>query len=949
MLYLKSIRLQIIYCLVTMVFMLVALPAQAAGTGKVIINEFLALNSGGLQDEDGEYSDWIELYNPGATAVNLKNWSLTDDASTLSKWVFPDVTIGAGKYLVVFASGKDRKTQSPKFHTNFKLSGGGEYLALLEPGKIVAYEYAPRFPAQQPNVSYGVYMDQYTFFNTPTPGAKNTIVGQVLSPVFSVERGFFDKAFTVTLSVADELTKIYYTTDGTIPSAKSKLYTGPISITTTTPLSAVSIKSTSKSPTVVHTYFFVKDIANQPNNPAGYPDRWGHLNYAIAPYALGEEAPADYAMDPNVCSDPAYKNLIKGAFLAIPSVSIVTNAGYIFSHSTDPDTGGIYIYTGDSGNPKSEGGGTLGDGWERPASIEFYEPSTGKQFQINCGLRLHGGNSRKPYNSGKHSFRAHFKKQYGAGNLYYDLFDDETASDKFGHLIFRAGYNFSWLTGEDHQREGAQYTYDSFAKRTQLAMGHLATHDRFVHLFINGLYWGLYDITERVRNKFAAEYLGGAEEDYDVVDDEYAAAGSKGGAVEGDLAAFTEMLALAKAGSYDELLSKQLLDMENFIDYMLLNFYIGNNDWGKNNWYAVRNRVNPGKGFQFFVWDAENSLRGPVKELEGVDVNKIAGNYISKAGQYSLEGPLREMLFGIKEGGNVRGGLCGNAEFKMLLADRIQKHFLGEGVLAKEKTIARYQKLAAELNLPIILESARWGDYRSTTLPRTATHITYTRNDHWLVVKEDLLTNYFPRRTAIVFAQLRDSGLFPTIDAPVFSVSGGVVTDSFDMSMAATSGSIYFTTDNTDPRVSVTGAVSSTASLYSKPLPIVGKGVIQARVKLGNEWSALTSVTFYDRKEPIVNPDPDPKDTLQLAAPIAESDPILFYIEDDILYYTLPTEGNVSVEVFNINGNLVRQIGRTYQVVGTHQVDLKNLNIGIYICRLKWNKNITTRKIIKLY
>ncbi len=743
----------------------------------------------------------------------------------------------------------------------------------------------------------------------------NTLAEQVSAPVFSVERGFYENTFPVSLTVDDPDTKIYYTTDGTIPGAESTLYVNPVNITTTTPLSAICIKDGVSSPVITNTYFFIKDIVNQPNNPAGYPDRWGYLNYGIGDYKAGERAPADYEMDKNICEHPDYKDLIKDAFLAIPTVSIVTNSGYIFSHSTDPDTGGIYIYTGDSGNPKDNGGNTLGDGWERPASIEFYEPGTGKQFQINCGLRLHGGNSRKPYNTGKHSFRLHFKKQYGAGSLHYNLFEDETASDKFGHLVFRAGYNYSWLKNADKERERAQYIYDAFAKKTQTGMGHLSTHDRFAHLFINGIYWGLYDISERVRNKFTAEYLGGEEDDYDIIDDE--------GLVEGALTSYTQMLTLAKAGKYNELLSENLLDMENFIDYMLLNFYIGNNDWGKNNWYAARNRVNPGKGFQFFSWDAENSLND-------ININRIT----------TVEGPLREILFGSSSGSGVSGGLCSNKEFKLLLADRIQKHFFAGGVLTETKTTECYQKLAAEIDLPIILESARWGDYRKKTIPHNDTKILYTRNDHWLPVKEDLLANYFPKRTGIVFKQFRDLGLYPSIDAPIFSSGGGSITEPVDLSITATSGSIYFTTDGTDPRESGTETISGNAFLYNKPLHVVGKGTILARAKNGSTWSALSEVTFKGGSEDMFIDN-------YTGITIVESNPVIIRFENNILYYTLPEDGNVIVEIFTIDGKFIRSINDTFKTIGTYQINLASLPKGIYICKLKCDKNITSQKFVK--
>ncbi|WP_163319720.1 chitobiase/beta-hexosaminidase C-terminal domain-containing protein [Dysgonomonas sp. 520] len=889
----------------------VTLSGYAEGTKKILINEFLALNSNGMKDEDGDNSDWIELYNPGSEAINLKGWTITDNASKLDKWTFPSVTINAGGYLVIFASEKDKSNSGSNLHTNFKLSGGGEYLAILEPGQIVSDEYAPYYPAQQTDISYGHYMGQHTIFATPTPGAENTFTGQALAPVFSKTRGYFDEAFSVTLSVGDPDTKIYYTTDGTRPTESSTLYTAPINITTTTPLSAIGVKDGVSSAVTTNTYFFVKDIVKQPANPAGYPAKWGHLAYGTGGYAAGEKAPADYEMDPEICNNAAYKDLLEDAFLAIPTLSIVTTPGYIFSDSRDPETGGIYIYTGKSGNPKNLGGGTLGDGWERPTSIEYFEPKTGKQFQINCGLRLHGGNSRRPYNSGKHSFRVHFKKIYGAGNLHYDLFDDDTANDKFGHLVFRAGYNFSWITGGSgdnaDQRLRAQYMVDPFAKKTQSEMGHHAVHDRFAHLFINGLYWGLYDISERVRNQFTSEYMGGKEEDYDVIDDD--------GLVEGQLTAYNQMLSLAKSKNYNELISQKLLNMENFIDYMLLNFYIGNDDWGKNNWYTARNRVNPGKGFQYFSWDAENAL-------SNVNNNKIL----------NFEGPLREMLFGASKDA-TNGGLSQNAEFKLLFMDRVQKHFLNDGVLTPEKTAERYLKLADEIDLPIILESARWGDYRKKVLTRDNVRITYTRNDHWIPMKDALCNDYFPARTEIVYNQLKALGLTTPIDAPVFSSKGGSITEPIDLTISATSGSIYYTIDGTDPRVANSGDVSSGGLLYNSPLQVVGKGTIKARAKNGSTWSALSEVTF--------------KDGGQSGMLAEQENAVNIYYDNGMLHYVLPSDGNVTIEIYSAEGKCVQRISNNDAFAGVNHIELTNYSRGVYIYKMVYNNSIVSGKFVK--
>ena len=123
-----------------------------------LISEFMASNDSTLDDEDGDSSDWIEIFNAGDAPVNLDGWRLTDDANDLSKWSFPEVSLNAGQYLVVFASSKDRsEADGTELHTNFKLSAAGEYLGLIEPdGVTVAAEFAPAFPAQSTDVSYGL-------------------------------------------------------------------------------------------------------------------------------------------------------------------------------------------------------------------------------------------------------------------------------------------------------------------------------------------------------------------------------------------------------------------------------------------------------------------------------------------------------------------------------------------------------------------------------------------------------------------------------------------------------------------------------------------------------------------------------------------------------------------------------------------------------------------------
>ena len=157
---------------------LFALPALA----QLQISEFMAVNTNGLQDLDGAFSDWIEIHNTSNAAVNLQGWFLTDSSNNLAQWAFPATNLPAGGYLVVFASGKDRT--NAEFHANFSLSADGEYLALVRPdGTTVAQEFAPAYPPQYANVSYGLQTQgtnptlragQPGFLIYHTPGAANS-------------------------------------------------------------------------------------------------------------------------------------------------------------------------------------------------------------------------------------------------------------------------------------------------------------------------------------------------------------------------------------------------------------------------------------------------------------------------------------------------------------------------------------------------------------------------------------------------------------------------------------------------------------------------------------------------------------------------------------------------------------------------------------------------------
>lgn len=219
-----------------------------------LITEFMAVNDTMLADGDGNFSDWIEIHNPTAVTIDLNGWHLTDDATNLDKWTFSSVAqsvIPAGGYLVVFASGQPTETYidgGGNLHTDFKLSGSGEYLALVDSALAIAHEYAPTFPAQSADISYGlaesggVYdLEQLVYLSDPTPGADNGLGAGLVT--YSHTSQTFSTNFDLTLTTANPTAAIRYTTNGAIPNANSQLYTGPIHVNSSMRIRAAAFGS----------------------------------------------------------------------------------------------------------------------------------------------------------------------------------------------------------------------------------------------------------------------------------------------------------------------------------------------------------------------------------------------------------------------------------------------------------------------------------------------------------------------------------------------------------------------------------------------------------------------------------------------------------------------------------------------------------------------------------
>jgi hypothetical protein len=818
----------------------------------LVISEFQA-SAGALVDEDREPQDWIEILNRGAIDVRLAGWSLTDDPADPGKWVFPDLVLAFGQSIVVFASAKDRRPVDGKpLHANFKLNAAGEYLGLYssESPRRAVHEFRPAYPEQRPYHSYGITIEgEPGYFDLPTPGKPNDptaiFPGFTADPTATPERGFFDGSVEVRLSCATPNASIFYTTDGSEPSpTNGSAYAGPISLEgapgkAVIPLRAAAYSETLlPSNTITHSYLFAAQVLRQPARIDGFPTTWGAVE------------PADYAMDPLVLNAAGATDRAMEALETLPALSIALPVADFLDARR-----GIYA-----------NGAQEGLAWERAASAEFIYPSGEKRDQqIDCGLRIQGGSSTDNFKSKKLSMRLLFKGDYGSATLRHRVFDDSPV-DIFDTLVLDAHLNLVWTHPDHGQRVRSQYVRESLMNDLQNAMGQVGVHGRWMNLFVDGVFWGVYEVHERPDDSFSAQHFGGEKEDYDCI--RHGDSSEIDMVVGGDSRHWRQTVAQARTvgNNLERHVSlADVVDLANLADYMLLNFWSGNDDWPRHNWYVSRRRAD-GEKWRFFSWDAEHVLKD-------VSINVTGASAPSGISPAEIFTPLRQ-----------------SAEFRMLFADRAHRHFFNGGPLyvdpvnrnwdpehpERNRPAALYMKRIAEIDDAIVLESARWGDVRRPGQP-------YTRDNEWMTELNALLRNYFPQRSLNVLNQLRAINLYPRTQAPVFNRHGGRIETGFALEMSlpdGQAGTIHYTLDGGDPRVFGSGEVSPAAIAYAGPLSLPDTVTVKARTFDGANWSALNEATFTV---------PAPADALRLTE----------------IHYN-PAEGESEfVEIFNAGASTV--------------------------------------------
>jgi len=671
------------------------------------------------------------------------------------------------------------------------------------------------------------------------------------SVVFSKQGGFYNDVFSLTLTSPLPDCNVLYTFDGSDPkTSKTAMLSGNSIALNVDPSQPVgrgatpgyvvraSLVKTGCAPSnsVTNTYIFLNKVKTQ-----GYPGwKWpsGTFNGQIL----------DYTMASEVMTSAAYSPYIDAAFKQIPSISIVTDMDNLFSSAT-----GIYVNAAQSGAA-----------WERPCSVELIDTNSVQKFQINAGLRIRGAASKGGDNP-KHAFRFYFREEYGAKKLYYPLFDDEGAKE-FDCIDLRCEQNYSW------SKEGSTYNSmiaDVFSRDLQGKMGQPYKRGRYYHLYLNGMYWGIFQTDERAEADFAESYLGGNAEDYDVVKvnsdqwpyydevtdgliDTWSALWTKCATGFDIYANYFALLGEKADGSSDPN-GKVWVDVDNLIDYMLVIFYTGNFDapvsafYGDdmpNNYYALYNRNDKTKGFRFLTHDSEHSLF--INALYGAGLQENRVN-IGTNGRMSI---TKMTDFNPQW---LHYKMSKNAEYKVRFMDRAYQQLTKGGFLTPEATANLYKSRAAQIDYAIIAESARWGDAKTSPSLTKQT---------WLNLTQSMYNTFFPKRTAILQTQLLNEGLYTSMLAPEVlvdgvscydrytSFSGSKIIKILDTNALTTGSIIYYTVDETDPRVVGGGIAAGCKS---------GRGVVEVtfnqttvlntRLNKSGVWGPLKKVLFSNADE----------------------------------------------------------------------------------------------------
>ncbi len=581
------------------------------------INEAMALNLKTIADEDGDYPDWIEIYNSGDAPVNLEGYGLSDKPDNPFRWSFPDTTIEPGDYLLVFASGKDRASpESVRLHTNFKIHITGEPLVLTAPSGEVIDE----MPTGKllPDVSVGRHPDGETgrvFFTEPTPGAANLtspLSAYAPEPIFSHRGGFYDDGFSLSLHLQSPPpgAVIHYTLNGREPTEDSPVYKEPIPIDKTTVVRARAFAEGRLPGRSVNHSFFIQE------------------NSTLTVVSI--------AMDPKDLWDPREGIYVKG-------------------------------YHASSEFPYL--GANFWKDMEKPIHLQVFEPDGRLGFSFDAGIKIAGQYSRA---MPQKSFNIFARNRYGYNVMEYPFFPGEPLTTFKAITLRTSGQDATLSKIRDSMMTSLLDITD-----LDYQLSHPA------NVFINGEYWGVYNIRERINKYFIAYNHDVDPENVDLLQgNSIVRAGSN-----------EEYLALRDFVSRNDMrvtenyeYVKTQMDVESFIDFWVAQIYFANTDSANIRFWKERS---PEGKWRWIVYDLDWGF---------FNVNHNTLYYVTNPEGTGIGRHLSTALL---------VNLLKNEEFKNLFIERMAHHL--NNTFETERVLAVIDKFAGAIEPEMHRHLARWG------------------------------------------------------------------------------------------------------------------------------------------------------------------------------------------------------------------------------------------------
>lgn len=535
---------------------------QICGQG-LVINEIMSDNETSILDEDGESSDWIELYNASSESINLKGYQMSDDVENPDKWTFPSIEIGANQFLLLFASEKD-KSDGSFLHTNFRISSDGEEVILSNSSGIIIDQYE-KIDLEE-DQSFGRVPDgsdnKLILYNS-SPGESNNASNSLS---FSHEAGFYKNDITLLINSLTE-DSIYCTFDGAEPNPAPELHTNE-----------VILKNKTQTPNVW------SEIPTTPTEEWITNPVWSSPDFLItkaniircASFRNGTKTSKTYSKTYLIEDDVFEK-------YDMPIISLITEGSNFFDHEN-----GIYVpgIDYDPEVPEWTGNYFRKDiGSERPIHIEYFDLQGNLGFSQDAGARIHGGKTR---HGAQKSLKLYARGDYGTKYFNYQLMPQKEVN-QYKRFILQTTTG-AW--------GGDSVIKDILSHEIVRDLDFEKMDYQPTIVFLNGEYWGIHHIRDRF-DEYYVSYTSGLDADSIEMN-------TGGSDHYNNLIDYIKEHMPIDNDEYAHI--SEQIEIDAYIDYQIAEMYLNNYDWPANNIKYWRPNK-PGGKWRWMFFDIDGGFR----------------------------------------------------------------------------------------------------------------------------------------------------------------------------------------------------------------------------------------------------------------------------------------------------------------------------------------------------